>query len=183
MPATTSRPGAALAALLRLYVDIALWRRGPQDVPAVGILLPLTVAAYVLLSTAIGEALPALRPGWLLQVSGDALFVAAWYWLLLLLMQRRERYLQTATALFGLQTMLAAPSIVSVWLVQRYGEDALWQVPVFLLALALSLWTLVAIACILRASLERSLGLCLTLAFLQMLVEELVFLAIFGSGH
>ncbi|HEX4023808.1 MAG TPA: hypothetical protein VHX52_03760 [Steroidobacteraceae bacterium] len=33
--------------------------------------------------------------------------------------QRRERYLHTAAALFGLQTVLAAPSIVCAWLLQR----------------------------------------------------------------
>jgi hypothetical protein len=51
------RASAALAALARLYFGLAIWRRGPQDVPAVGILLPLTIAAYVLLSALVGELL------------------------------------------------------------------------------------------------------------------------------
>jgi hypothetical protein len=183
MPAP--RPGTStdLAALARLYFAIAIWRRGPQDLPAVGILLPLTIAAYVLVSAVVGELLPALHPGWLVQVAGDALFVAAWYWLLLAISRRRERYVQTATALFGLQTVLAAPSMAVVWLLQRFTADASLRVPVYLAALALAIWTLAAIGHILRSALERPLGICLVLALLQMLAEELVFLAIFGPGQ
>jgi hypothetical protein len=183
MPVFRPRTSADLAALARLYFAIAIWRRGPQDLPAIGILLPLTIAAYVLLSAAVGELLPSLRPGWLLQVAADALFMAAWYWLLLAIARRRERYLQTATALFGLQTVLAAPSMAVVWLMQRLAQDASLRVPVYIVALALAIWTLVAIGHILRAALERPLALCLLLALLQMLVEEVVFLRIFGPGQ
>ena len=183
MPQFRPRTSADLAALARLYFAIAIWRRGPQDLPAVGILLPLTIAAYVLLSCAVGAVLPALHPGWLLQVLADALFMAVWYWLLLAIARRRERYLQTATALFGLQTVLAAPSMAMLWLMQRIDQQASLRVPVYIAALALAIWTLVAIGHILRAALERPLALCLVLALLQMLVEELLFLRIFGPGQ
>ena len=59
-----------------------------------------------------------------MQVAADALFMAAWYWLLLVSAHRRERYLQTATALFGLQTVLAAPSMAMIWLMQRIDQQA-----------------------------------------------------------
>jgi hypothetical protein len=180
MPEFRPRTSADLAALARLYFAIAIWRRGPQDLPAVGILLPLTIAAYVLLSCAVGAVLPALHPGWLLQVLADALFMAVWYWLLLVIMRRRERYLQTATALFGLQTVLAAPSMAMIWLMQRVEQQPSLRLPVYIAAVALAIWTLVAIGHILRATLERPLALCLVLALLQMLAEELLFFRIFG---
>jgi hypothetical protein len=180
MPDSRPRTSADLAALARLYFAIAIWRRGPQDLPAVGILLPLTIAAYVLLSCAVGAVLPALHPGWLLQVLADALFMAMWYWLLLAIMRRRERYRQTATALFGLQTVLAAPSMAMIWLMQRVEQQPDLRLPVYIAALVLAIWTLVAIGHILRAALERPLALCLVLALLQMLVEELLFFRIFG---
>jgi hypothetical protein len=183
MPALRPRTSTDLVALARLYFAIAIWRRGPQDLPAVGILLPLTIAAYVLLSAAVGVLLPALHPGWLLQVVADALFVAVWYWLLLAIARRRERYLQTATALFGLQTVLAAPSMALIWLMQRIEQQPSLRLPVYIAALALAIWTLVAIGHILRAALERPLALCLVLALLQMMVEELLFLRIFGPGQ
>ncbi|MFI4869196.1 MAG: hypothetical protein ACHQDD_07585 [Steroidobacterales bacterium] len=182
MMALRPRTGADLVALARIYLAIAIWRRGPQDLPAVGILLPLTIGAYVLLSAAVGACLPSMRPGWLPQVGLDTLFLLVWYWLLLTIARRRERYRQTATALFGLQTLLAAPSMVLVWLMQRLSRDDSLRLPVYIAALALAVWTLVAIGHILRSALERSLGLCLFLALLQMLVEELLFVSVFGPG-
>ena len=169
-----------MATLARLFVDIALWRRGPQDLPAVGILLPLTIGAYVAFSIALGELLPSLRSGWSTQVLADTAFIAAWYWLVLLFARRRERYVQTAAALFGLQTVLAAPSIVSTWLLQRLAHDTQWLPIAYVGAIAVLLWLLAAIGHVLRAALERPLWFCLILAFLQMLAEELVFMALFN---
>jgi hypothetical protein len=179
MPPSPTRAG--LATLARIYFDIALWRRGPQDLPAVGILLPLTIGVYVLISVALGEALPQLRVGWTSQVLADTGFIALWYWLLLALARRRERYLQTAAALFGLQTVLAVPSIVSVWLLQRLAHDSVWLTLASIGALVVLIWTVVAIGHVLRAALERSLGLCLLLAFVQILAEELVLLTLFDT--
>ena len=172
-----------LFTLARIYVDIALWRRGPQDLPAVGILLPLTIGACVLISVAIGEALPELRAGWAPQVLADTVFIALWYWALLVLARRRERYLQTAAALFGLQCVLAAPSIVSAWLVQRFAHNPTWLAVSYVCAVLFLVWTVAAIGHVLRAALERSLTFCVILAFSQMLVEELVFLALFTTRH
>jgi hypothetical protein len=183
MLAPRLRTGRALLALLRLYGYIAIWRRGPQDLPAVGILLPLTIAAYVLLSALLSVLLPPQRSDWLAQLAADVVFVALWYWVLLRIVGRSERYVQTAAALFGLQTVLALPSIVSVWLVVRYAEHAVWQIPAYVAAVVVLIWTLVAVAHILRSTLERPLGLCLILAFSQMLAEELLFLAVFNPGH
>jgi len=166
----------------RLYFAISIWRRGPQDLPAIGILLPLTIAAYIVLSAVIGLLLPAMRPGWMWQVLLDAGFVTLWYWLLLLIARRPERFLQTATALFGLQIVIAAPSMLLVWLMEHLPRTDPRRDPVFLAALALSVWTVVAIGHILRAALERPLVFCLLLALLQMLVEWLVFVSIFGPG-
>ncbi|HEY1724838.1 MAG TPA: hypothetical protein VGF89_05415 [Steroidobacteraceae bacterium] len=166
----------------QLYFAIAIWRRGPQDLPAIGILLPLTIAAYVLVSVVVGVILPSMRPGWVWQVLLDTAFMALWYWLLLQSARRPERYLQTASALFGLQIIIAAPTMILVWLMERLPPDDTLRVPVFLVSLALAIWTLAAIGHILRAALERSLVFCLMLALLQMLVEELMFASIFGAG-
>jgi hypothetical protein len=178
-----------LRALVRLYFEIAIWRRGPQDVPAVTILLPLTAAAYVVLSLVIGEAVPSLRPGWLAAVLLDTAFLALWYWVLLLVVQRRERYLQTASALFGLQTILTAPSIGALWMSSRYlTENQMAHAPSGLVALsalmlvAVNVWTLLATSYIVRAAIERSLGLCLILSLAQMCAEDLL-LESLNPGH
>jgi len=166
-----------------LYFQIAIWRRGPQDVPAVGILLPLTIVAYVLLSALLGQLLPPMQPSWLVQVLLDVPFMLLWYGLLLAIARRRERYLQTVAALFGVEIVMALPSMVCEALQQRFANDANWQLPVLLAGFALLIWALIAVGHILRATLERGLALCLILAFIQILAEEMLLAAISQARH
>ena len=145
-----------------------------------GILLPLTMGAYLLLSLAVGAGAPQLRSGWAIAVLADAAFLAAWYWVLLRLVGRRERYVQTASAIFSLQTLLAAPGIVELWLSQWRLTDATARSSsaVAMLDLALMLavtgWTLIATSYIVRAALERTVVLCWILAFAQMVAEGML---------
>jgi hypothetical protein len=172
------RTSSPLAGLALLYWQIATWRRGPQDVPAVGILLPLTITAYVLFSALIGALLPAVHPSWQVQLALDVPFMLLWYGLLLAIAGRRARYLQTASALFGAESVLALPSMVCDVLQQRFSSDATWQIPVAIAGFALLIWMLIAVANILRATLERGLAFCLILAFVQMLAEIMLMAAI-----
>jgi hypothetical protein len=183
MLAPRPRTSSPLAGLALLYLQIASWRRGPQDVPAVGILLPLTIAAYVLLSALVGQLLPPMQPSWRVEVALDVPFMLLWYWLLLAIARRRERYLQTAAALFGVETVLTVPSMVCDFLQHRFSGDANWQVPVAVAGFALLIWTLIAVGHILRATLERGLTLCLILAFIQMLAEEMLLVAVSQVRH
>jgi hypothetical protein len=173
-----------LAALVRLYFDIAIWRRGPQHVPAVGILLPITLLAYFFLTALLTAFLPLPMPrlSRLEAACVDVVFMAVWYWGLLALYGKRERYAQTASAIFGYQTLLAPLLGLSDWLIQHAAADSIWQMPAYLLALAAQLWTIIAMAHILRASLERSLWVGMGLAFLQVLAEEATLALFFGPG-
>ena len=177
-PPPRPRTSSPLAGLALLYWHIATWRRGPQDVPAVGILLPLTIAAYVLLSALIGELLPPVQPSWQVQLALDVPFMLLWYGVLLAIAGRHERFLQTASALFGVESVLALPSMVCDFLQQRFSSDANWQIPVAIAGFALLIWMLIAVGNILRATLERGLAFCLILAFVQMLAEIMLLAAI-----
>jgi len=86
---------------LRIFVYIVLWRRGPQDLPASSLLLWITVAAYVAVS-AVQLALLGETPAtWLFFIVVDPLLLGAWVWLVLQLYGHRERFVQTASAVFG----------------------------------------------------------------------------------
>jgi hypothetical protein len=185
--ALTAGSRAGVGALAQLYFDIAIWRRGPQHVPSAGILLPLTLAVYFAVNALLNALLPAgpddVATGvWTLQLCADMAFMLGWYWVLLRLFGRTARYRQTITAIFGCQIVLTPPVLVSGWLVQRYGDDAALQLPVYLGAVAVLLWTLLAVAHILRAALERTLAVTLALAFLQLLSEGLLVYALAGTG-
>ena len=92
---------------LRTFLDIVLWRRGPQDLPDSALLVWLTVLAYV----ATGALQLALLGGgtdalWLLYLIGDPLLLATWVWLMLALYRRTARVRQTLAAVFGTGALL-----------------------------------------------------------------------------
>lgn len=91
---------------LRIFLDIVLWRRGPQDLPASSLLLGLTVAAYVAVSAVQLALLGETAATWLFFVVFDPLLLAGWVWLVLRLYGHRERYLQAASAVFGTGAVL-----------------------------------------------------------------------------
>ena len=138
------------------------------------------MGAYVLLSLAIGICAPQLRAGWTIAVLADAAFLTAWYWVLLRLVGRRERYVQTASAIFALQTMLAAPGVVELCLSQWRVTDPTARSSSLVAGLDLALmlavtgWTLIATSCIVRAALERSVMRSWILAFAQMVAEGIL---------
>jgi hypothetical protein len=91
---------------LKVFVDIVLWRRGPQDLPASPLLLGITVAAYVAVSAAQLALLHESAASWFVFVVLDPLLLTGGTWLLLRLFQHTERFLQTATAVLGTGALL-----------------------------------------------------------------------------
>jgi len=126
----------------------------------------------------MSSVLPPMK-GWPAPLLVDALFTLVWYVVLLRLVGRPERTLQTATAVFGLQAVLAPLSIASEWLTRRFAEDTIWQVPVTCAALLLVAWLIAASSHIVKAALEWSGTASVALVILQMLAGWLLLLALF----
>lgn len=185
-----ARPGAVLKdmrELVRLFMQIALLRKGPQDLPASVLLLVLTVLAYVAVNLLVNFALPplkelppAIKGGWLAPLLISTLFTLAWYAVLLRLVRRPERTLQTATAVFGFQTVLAPLSVAFEWLMRRFGDDSAWQVPITCAGLLLVAWLIAANSHIVKAALDWSAMASVALVILQMVAGWLLLLAIFA---
>ena len=116
-----SKP-AGVIQVARLYTDIALFRRGPEDVPVSAVLLVLTIAVYVLLSLALSAVSRVADGNRIVLIALDSFFAIAWYWVVMRLAGRPERFLQTATAIFGFQTILAPAVIGRTWLVPPVHE-------------------------------------------------------------
>jgi len=91
---------------LRIFIDIVLWRRGPQDLPVSGLLLAVAVAGYIAVSVVQLALLGESAATWLFFVIIDPLLFAAWVWLVLKVFSHPERFLQTATAVFGTGALL-----------------------------------------------------------------------------
>lgn len=98
--------------LIQTVIDIALWRRGPQDLPASYPLTACVGLAYALMSFAHillfdWGAASALR-----LVAIDTGMLCVWVWLLLYFFSRPERFLQTIAAVWGVCALLTLFDIV-----------------------------------------------------------------------
>jgi hypothetical protein len=168
--------------LIRLFVQIALLRRGPQDVPSSALLLLLTVLGYLAVSFAFSAVLTPVK-GWVAQLLVTTLFTLVWYGVLLQLVRRPERTLQTTTAVFGFQAVLAPLSVGVDWLIRRYINDATWQAPVTCAGLLLLAWLIAANSYIVKAALEWSGTASVALVILQMVACMLLLLTLFAAAH
>lgn len=173
-----SKP-AGVTQVTRLYTDIALFRRGPEDVPVSAVLLALTVFAYMLLSLLLSTVMPAGDENRVVLIALDSFLTVAWYWVVLRLAGRPERFLQTTTSVFGFQTVLAPALVAATWLFLRYMKDATWQLPVALLLLALSFWTLAVTGRILRSATGWPQITCVALVILEAVISRVIALAVF----
>jgi hypothetical protein len=167
--------------VVRLYVQIALLRRGPQDLPVSRLLLILTACAYVALNALVSSLLPP-STSWAPQVAVEVVFTLAWYAALLQLAGKRERFLQTATAVFGFQSVLSPPQIASVWLMRRFGQDTTWQLPIGVAGLALLIWLIAANSHVVKAALDWSSASSVALVILQIVAGQLLLFALFPPG-
>jgi putative flippase GtrA len=100
-------PGAisGLWRLSSVFMEIALHRRGPEDLPASRFLFGLLAIVYgctSFIATQIVEPWPRAAA----MVAADVGTYLAFLWVLLALFGRRPRYLQTASALLGSGTVL-----------------------------------------------------------------------------
>jgi hypothetical protein len=167
-----------MSEFIRLYTQIALLRRGPQDLPASRLLLALTVAGYFAVSFLASSVLPP-EDHWREDLLVETPFTLLWYVVLLRLAGRPERTLQTTTAVFGFQTVLA-PLVVSCgWLVRRFSEDSPWQLPAYCALLLLFAWVVAANSQIVKAALEWSATSSVVLVILENVAGWLLQSALF----
>lgn len=95
-----------MRALLALFRDIVLCRRGPEELPASRVLLVALLVAY-----AVGNFVQARLSGWTLRGVAPLVFVEigmllAWVWALLAFFGRRPRFAQTMSAVLGIALLL-----------------------------------------------------------------------------
>ncbi len=115
---------AQVQQFLRIFVDIVLWRRGPQDLPTSTLLLGVAVAAYVAVSAVQLALLGEPAATWFLFIVVDPLLLGAWVWLVLRLFSKPERFLQTASAVFGAGAVLGLALYLPLQLIATaFGQE------------------------------------------------------------
>jgi hypothetical protein len=167
--------------VLKLFAQILLLRRGPQDLPASGLLLMLTVAGYVGVNCLFSIVFPPARD-WPTLLLVDVGFLLLWNALLLKLAGRPERTVQTTTAVFGYQLLLAPLLVTLQWLAQRFHGDPTWEGPLVFAGLLLLVWLVAANSRIVSAALEWSITASVALVIVQTLAEEMLQMTLLVPG-
>jgi hypothetical protein len=165
--------------LLRLFVQIALLRRGPQDLPASPMLLAVTAVTYFGLSFLLYSALPGMPGPWRKHLIAEVLYTLVSLGVLLHVAGKSERYLQTTTAVFGYLIVLSPLTIFSGWLYQRFENEPSLQLPVALIGLTLLVWMVAIGQQVLKAALEWSTLASVVLVISWILLGQFMILALF----
>lgn len=161
-----------LSQLFRIFIDIALWRRGPQDLPA-----STTLAWLVMLFYAFVSAVQVGIMGWsfrsaLLLIVIDLSLQAFWLWGLLAFFAKQPRFLQSLTAFLGVSALITVLDIMISGVIDVVGVNGNSPTnPWPFLHLGL---VLLALGRVLQQALERSLLLSMSLTLVIMLSISLV---------
>jgi len=162
--------------LIRLFLDICLFRKGPQDVPASMMLLRFALAAYFL----VGVALTVLEAPWLegiAQVLLEAAMLLAFVWVSLLAAGKTSRWLQTLISMLGTDALISGVAIPLEALLLVNPQASV----VHLILLLLMLWHLGVVAHILRHALSQTLAVGLGLAIVYVAFSVQVLVMLFGA--
>ena len=164
--------------LIRAWFEICLLRRTPQELPASGYLLGVSLCCYGLVSVLVSSQSYAFNRALLLAgVDLGLLFVFVWS--LLYLQNRTARINQTLSALAGsgsLMGLIALPLMLAV------GPDAVTEpVPPLLVSLwlLLLLWNLFVMAHIIRHALSSSFAIGFGISLLYALLSMQVITTLF----
>jgi hypothetical protein len=159
--------------LIMLFFRIALFKQGPQDVPAspwvLRLVLPVYLAVNYLILLVNGTSSTAL-----LQIGVDLTMMAGFIWPLLYFAGKSARLQQTFSAMVGTDAVInfaAIPAIAS--LNSQPSELAL------LLMLAMMAWHWLVSGHILRNALDRSWFFGLGLALLYIMLSSQLMAALF----
>lgn len=181
--------------MLRLalaFVDIALHRRGPDTLPASKFLLGLVVAIYWLTAfIALGLALPPPADNAAAELAVEyapymilieSAVYGAFIWGLLKSFNHDRRFLQTATALFGTDTLFTLLSLpLLAWAAALESADALTTAPTLLYWLLL-FWSIDVAGFVLARAIGRPYALAVLIVIGYVLLTVSVRASLFASA-
>ncbi len=159
--------------LIVLFFEIAILRKGPQDVPPspwmLRLILPVYIAVNLLILQLNGE-----WPTAILQIVIDFLLLVGFSWPLLYFAGKPARFRQTLCALLGTDTVISFFAIPAVASLNSQTNDL-----AFFAMLALMGWHWLVSGHIFRHALDRPLFFGLGLALLYILISSQVMALLF----
>lgn len=153
-----------MEALIRLFGNICLFKKGPQDIPFSTSLFAVLFVGNVIVEVFLGLNLYSLGMSLLLSLTSIiSLFLFTWLWLALF--QFSQRFLQTVTAFVGISlftNVLCFIPATFLWQMGIIVDNSFAMLNLFLLA-----WILSIYAHIFKHALNVSffLGLALSITY------------------
>lgn len=151
--------------LFHLFLDIALLRKGPQDVPAIQSLLTLSACTYLIVGMiqvlVAGEAVRGI-----VLTFVEFILLGGFVFGLLSFYKKPERFTQTLIAMLGAGTIIGLVAIPLMPAITSSNEQL--SVLPFLLYLTLISWSVMVSAFILQHALgiSRQLGVAWSMGYL-----------------
>jgi hypothetical protein len=164
--------------LVNFFLDIALLKRAPQDLPASGVIFFVVVLLNVMVATVgIADLIPGAAA--MAAAITDAVLILVLLRLVLMIQGRSARFVQTATAIFGSGIVLGLIALPLQLSIEQNSEGTEAGVVVSLAYLTLLVWSQLVIAHVLRHALNVSFALGVGLALVYSLLSGVIIQALF----
>lgn len=167
------------AASLRLYWEILRLRKGAEDLPVSPSLLLATIGLVVAAGLLIVQLAPEPGSHSAAVLAIDTTVMLLWGRIVLQAVRRPERYLQTMTAIFGVQLVLQPLLAPIAWFYARYSADPNLGFIAVSLLMMIKLWALVAEIRIVRSATGWTTFPCVLAAICQEMVTLMIAIALF----
>ena len=150
--------------LLRLFLDICLGKKGPQDLPSSGFLLGLIFVVNAAVGLIVLLVETNLSAG-VFELLLSLTWLVCFTYLVLILNGRINRFLPTMTALLGTDTVISLIALPFLIWMNRAADVRL----PYYIVIGLMCWSMIIIGHILRHALSTTHGFGMGLALLYLL--------------
>ena len=151
--------------LLKLFFDICIFKKGPQDIPASNWLLRLLIPVYAFVSYLL-LMLSSDSYSAILQVLVEILLILGSSWVVLFIAKKPARYQQTTSALIATDAMISFFALPAMATMIGQGSAL-----AFIVIILLMLWHWAISGHIFSKALEQPFAFGLGVAFLYILVS------------
>ena len=159
--------------LLKLFFDICLFKKGPQDIPASNVLLRLLIPIYA----SVSFLMLILNSGGLnaaMQVLVEVMLILGATWIILFIARKPARYQQTASALMATDALISFFALPAMATLVGQGSGL-----AFLAIIILMIWHWAISGHIFSHALGKPFTFGLGVAFLYILVSYQVMALLF----
>jgi len=151
--------------LLKLFFDICLLKKGPEDVPGFSALLRLLILVHVSISFIVLKLnINSTDAAW--QVLAEVILILGLTWPILFIANKPARYLQTTSALLGTDAVISFIAIPAMATLISHGTGL-----AYFSVILLMIWHWVISGHIFSHALDKPFAFGLGVAFLYILVS------------